>query len=220
MAEENLKITTYDDYGLGPFDIITQMADEKCVIADNLNIINPDDHISVWINHNTNQPVLANMALTSNGTVSTNISTASTYTKQLAYFNPPYLNDAKLLQINASSSGSLTFSSTTSVIRASGNYRFCYGIGSESAPTILVYGATTSFTNVSSISSLNNPYTSLNTTAVDFIPRQNQTILIFIRVQITSLSAACTLAIRNPYSTNNIAMFRSGSKCIVSNGWQ
>lgn len=219
MAEvQNLKITTYNTIPQN-FDIITQMADEKCVIADNLNIPNPDDHISVWINHNTNEPVLANMALTSNGTVSTNISTASTYTKQLAYFNPPYLNDAKLLQINASSSGSLTFSSATSVIRASGNYRFCYGIGSESAPTILVYGATTSFTNVSS-TPLTNPYTSLNTTAVDFIPRQNQTILIFIRVQITSLSAACTLTIRNPYSTNNIAMFRSGSKCIVSNGWQ
>lgn len=218
MAEvQNLKITTYGDYD-GSFDIITQMADEKCVIADNLNIIQPDDHVSVWINHNTDQPVHARMSLTSNGTVSTNISTASTYTKQLASFNPPYLNDAKLLQINASS-GSLTFSSTTSAIRASGNYRFCYGIGSESAPTILVYGAPTSFTNVSSIRQLNNPYTSLNTTAVDFIPRQNQTILIFIRVQITSLSAACTLTIRNPYLTGNIAMFRSGSKCIVSNGW-
>lgn len=220
MAEvQNLKITTYNTYK-GSFDIKTQMAKEKCVIADNLNIIEPDDHVSVWINHNTDQPVLANMALTSNGTVSANISTTSTYTKQLASFNPPYLNDAKLLQINASSSGSLTFSSTSSAIRASGNYRFCYGIGSESAPTILVYGATTSFTNVSSIRQLNNPYTSLNTTAVDFIPRQDQTILIFIRVQITSLSAACTLTIRNPYSTGNIAMFRSGSKCIVSNGWQ
>lgn len=220
MAEvQNLKITTYNTIPQN-FDIITQMADEKCVIADNLSIPNPDDHISVWINHNTNQPVLANMPLTSNGTVSTNISTASTYTKQLASFNPPYLNDAKLLYIWASSGGALTFSSTTSAIRASGNYRFCYGIGSESAPTILVYGATNSFINANSISPLINPYTSLNTTAVDFIPRQNQTILIFIRVQITSLSAACTLKITNPYLTGNSAIFRSGSKCIVSNGWQ